>query len=346
MRSSRRRALVVLALAAALFAAAAALPRLRAALPPPPSIEVHARRIDLPPGDPARSRLGSLLFLGGLVLESEDPRFGGLSDLRLSPDGRHMVAVSDCGYGFSADLGYDAAGGLADLTKPRLVDLTGPGGRPLRMGENDAESLVADGPFLDVGFEGKGRVWRYSAEPPFGPPVETLATPPGLVRCGPNTGIETMTLVDANRRMLVCEGERTPSLTVPAWIGGEGAWGERRYPLHFDGGWAGQPFRPTGATKLDDGDLLVVERRFPPFGSRVVRVPRSSLEGAGSLVTIEAANLEGSALVDNYEGIEARRDASGRMLVYLISDDNSCAKEGGIRIAIGRTHLLLFELSG
>jgi hypothetical protein len=346
MRAARR-SITVLVLVAAIFASLAALSRLRAALPPAPSIEVQATRIQLPPGDPARGRLGALLFRGGLVLESGDPRFGGLSDLRLSPDGRRMVAVSDCGYGFSAELVHDEAGGLAGIEAPRLVELTGPGGRALRIGENDAESLVADGSGLEVGFEGRGRVWRYTADPPFSPPVEPVPTPPGLALCGSNMGIETMARLDATRRLLICEGERTPSLTVPAWIGVPGgAWTERRYPLHFEGGWAGEPFRPTSATRLDDGDVLVLERRFPPFGSRVVRVPRASVEATGGpLAPVEIASLEGSALVDNYEGIEARRDEAGRTLVYLISDDNSCAKPGGTRISLARTRLLLFELA-
>jgi hypothetical protein len=155
-----------------------------------------------------------------------------------------------------------------------------------------------------------------------------------------------MVLVDDTRRLLVCEGEQTPSFTVPAWIGGPGEWSDRRYPLHFDGGWAGQPFRPTAATRLQGGDLLVLERRFPPFGIRVVRVSRASLDGTGPLAPVEIASFEGSALVDNYEGIEARRDEGGRTLVYLLSDDNSCAKPGGSRLAIGRTRLLQFELVG
>jgi hypothetical protein len=254
--------------------------------------------------------------------------------------------VSDCGYGFSAGLLYDAAGGLAGIESPRLVELTGPGGRPLRAGEHDAEGLVADGTSLEVGFEGRGRVWRYAADPPFGPPVEVVDAPSGLARCGGNAGLETIARLSGGRLLLVCEGERTPSLTAPAWVGKDGAWSERRYPLHFEGGWAGEPFRPTGAATLADGDVLVVERRFPPFGTRVVRVPRASVDAAGPLAPVEIASLAGSSLVDNYEGVEARLDAAGRTLVYLLSDDNSCAKPGGSRTSLGRTRLLLFELVG
>jgi hypothetical protein len=346
MRSAHRRSLTVVASAAALLATVAALRQLRAAPAPPAALEVRFAAIELPPGDPARGRLGSLQFRSGLVLASDDPRFGGLSDLRVSADGQRMVAISDCGYGFSAGLVHEVDGALVGIANARLVDLTGPGGRPLTIGENDAESLVADGPFLDVGFEGKGRVWRYSAEPPFSPPVEVVPTPTGLAFCGTNTGIETMTLVDAGHFLLVCEGERRPSRSVPAWVGRPGEWIPRRYPLHFDGGWTGDPFRPTGATRLENGDVLVVERRFPPFGSRVVRLPRASLDGDGPLAPIEVANLEGSALVANYEGIDARRDEAGHTLVYLVSDDNACAKPGASRVALARTRLLVFELMG
>jgi hypothetical protein len=346
MGAASRRPFVVFVLAAAVFGTVAALSRLRAALPADGADPVRAIRIELPDGDPARSPLGALVFRGGIVLESADARFGGLSDLRLSPDGTRMVAVSDCGYGFVTRLVYDRDDVLVDVAEPRIVELTGPGGGALRVGENDAESLVADGPHLDVGFEGRARVWRYAAEPPFGPPVVPQGAPPGLAACGPNSGLETMAPVDATRRLLVCEGGARPSLTVPAWIGSGDVWVERPYPLHFEGGWAGEPFRPTSGARLPDGDLLVVERRFPPVGIRLVRLSRASLDATGNLAPSEVASLGASSLADNYEGIDARRDTRGRTLVYLLSDDNGCAKPGGSPAATSRTRLVVFELVG
>jgi hypothetical protein len=141
---------------------------------------VRATAIVLSADDPARGRLGALKFLGGVELDSADPRFGGLSDLRIGPDGRRLVAVSDCGYGFSADLDLDENGAPRGLSNARLVDLAGPGGRALLVGERDSESLVWDGEHLEVGFEGRGRVWRYAAEPPFSLPVSPVPTPAGL----------------------------------------------------------------------------------------------------------------------------------------------------------------------
>ena len=91
--------------------------------------------------------------------------------------------------------------------------------------------------------------------------------------------------------------------------------------------------------------MLVVERRFPPLGIRLVRLARASLDGEGPLEPREIARLEPPLTIDNFEGVEARADASGRTLVYLISDDNNCAKAGGLRgSGLQKTLLLLFAL--
>ena len=215
------------------------------------------------------------------------------------------------------------------------------------MGETDAESLILGDHGLEVGFEGRARMQSYTADPAFGGPAVPLPAPPGVGTCGRNGGLETMTETADGRRLLVCEARRGASSTVPAWVGRGEAWTPREYPLAFEGGWAGEPFRPTGAALLPDGDLLIVERRFPPLGARLVRLPRASIESAGPLAPREIARFESPLTLDNFEGVEARRDASGRTLVYLLSDDNGCAKTpGSKRSGLQRTLLLLFALEG
>jgi hypothetical protein len=281
--------------------------------------------------------------MGGLALRSTDPRFGGLSDLRVSPDGARLLAVSDCGSGLSAALTYGPDGRLAGLDDARLVELGSGGARP---DEVDAESLVLGREALEVGFEGRGGLRAYALEPAFAEPVRRLPGPPGLETCGRNGGLETMAATADGKRFLACEARRGASLSVPAWVGRGETWVAREYPLHFDGGWMGEPFRPTGAALLPGGDLLVVERRFPPAGARVVRLSRASLQASGPLQPAEVARIEPPLTIDNFEGVEARRDApSGRTLVYLLSDDNGCAKRGATTLpGLQRTLLLMFAL--
>jgi len=342
-RPARLPFLVLTAVAAAVAAALLSLGREEREDAP---LAVEASPVPLDASDPARDRVGPLLYLGGLWLRSADPRFGGLSDLRVSPDGARLFAVSDCGYGFTAALSYDAEGRLAGLADPRLVSLVDAAGRPLGRNVADAESLVL-GDGLEVGFEGRGKIRAYATEPAFAGPARALGVPAGLGGCGRNGGLETMADSGDGRRLLVCEGRRGPSSTVPAWVGRGNAWQAREYPLAFEGGWGGEPFRPTGAARLPDGDLLVLERRFPPAGARLARIPRPQLEGASPFDPREVARIEAPLTIDNFEGVDARSDAAGRTLVYLLSDDNGCAKTGsGGRRSLQRTLLLLFALGG
>ncbi|MGE5126501.1 MAG: esterase-like activity of phytase family protein [Betaproteobacteria bacterium] len=349
-RSSNRtgRWLWLVCLLVSLLAVAAAFTGLASGPRPDSPLTVAVTPVPLDPRDPGRDRLGALRFRGGLWLRSVDPRFGGLSDLRISADGRLLRAVSDCGRGLTATLSYGPDGRLQGLSEPRMIDLVGPDGQALQLGERDSESLDVHGGALEVGFEGKPRIWAYALEPPFAGPAHDVPAPPGLAGCGSNGGIETMAMVDDSRRLLVCETRRGASLDVPAWIGNGDGWLERRYPLVFRGGWADEPFRPTGATLLPGGDVLVLERRFPPIGSRIVRLARADLEGRDALHPREIAAIEAPLTVDNFEGVDAREDAAGRTLVYLVSDDNDCAKLPGARRgpALQRTLLLMFSLEG
>jgi hypothetical protein len=340
MRQRRPRTLRYLALLAATAAVGVALSSMASVRPGAGPLAVDSVSVPLDPTDSSRERLGALAYRGGLWLRSRDRRFGGLSDLRLSADGSRLYTISDCGEGLTATLSYDAEGLLVRAEGFRVVPLA-PGPTP----GTDAESLVMTEDELEVGFEGRPKVLGYRKDPPFAGPPRILPFPKGVSRCDSNGGFETMADIGGGRRFFACETRRRPSETVPAWIGRDGKWTQRDYPLVFEGRWALEPFRPTGAALLPDGDLLVVERRFPPLAARIVRLDRASLDGTGPLEPREIARFEAPLTLDNFEGIAVRRDASGRTLVYLISDDNNCFKNGFDPIP-QRTLLLMFALEG
>ena len=92
--------------------------------------------------------------------------------------------------------------------------------------------------------------------------------------------------------------------------------------------------------------MLVLERRFPPLAARLVRVTRETLDGTGLLQGSELARLEAPLSIDTFEGVEVLRDTRGRTVVYLLSDDNNCAKGAGVRdLSPQRTLLLQFALA-
>lgn len=328
-------------LLAIVLALGAALPTSEAA-----SFPIEVTQVPLNPLDAQQAGVGSLRYRGGLWLRAKDERFGGLSDLRVTADGSRVVMVSDCGYVLRASLVYDARGFLTGVSDPQIEALRGPGERPLRPGEEDAECLApdADGGFA-VGFERLHRLWKYAAADLSGAPVE-LPIPAELARAPGNLGAEAMTRLADGRLLLLSEGPPDSPSYSAAWAGQGTKWSEWRYRLVYDPVANREPFRPTSAATLPDGDVLVLERRYPPVGARVRRLEGANLRDGGDLTGTEVARLELPLTVDNYEGIDVRTGSGGETLVYMLSDDNGCRKLlRPARPTSQRTLLLLFTLA-
>ena len=74
--------------------------------------------------------LGKLKFLGGLVLTSPSPYFGGWSGLLLDDEAKTFLALSDSGVWMSGSLTYSGRR-LSGVTNARLGPLLDRSGRPL-----------------------------------------------------------------------------------------------------------------------------------------------------------------------------------------------------------------------
>ena len=292
-------------------------------------IDVEVRSVPLDWNDADASVVGRLRFRGGLLLSSDAPRFAELSALMVTADGRGFVSVTDQGYWIRGGLVHDGRGDLTGVADVTLEPLGGPDGRMLRRNTwRDAESLApapGGGGGTVVAFEHIHRLWHY---PPDGGPPVAIPPPAGLSRAPRNSGAEALTLLTDDRLLVLTEGLTTGGGVV-GWVGGEQGWSRVTYATS-----AG--FKPTGATTLPGGDVLVLERRFPPIGARIRRLAKETLAPGAMLEGEVIARLEGSLTVDNMEGIDARQGPGGETLVYLLSDDNDNPLQ--------RTYLLMFEL--
>jgi hypothetical protein len=290
-------------------------------------IVVRSEPVAVRPADPAATRVGGLEYRGGLRLTSPDRRFGGLSGLRVAADGRSLVAVSDHGYRLAFDLVYDGDGRLVGAGDAEIEALRGPkGGSLAELPAGNAEALApADGGGLIIAFEIRPRLLTY---PPGGGVPVPVPSPPGLDRAPDNEGIEALTRLRTGRLLALTEGMRV-SGGNRGWIGGVAGWWEVTWRTS-------QGFQPTGAATLPDGDVLVLERRILPPGARVRRLAARDAVPGAVLDGTEIARLEGAMTVDNMEGIDARRNPAGEILVYLISDDNYAFYQ--------RTLLMMFRL--
>ena len=287
-------------------------------------------------------RVGMLEYRGGLSLRSNDARFGGLSSLLVSPDGNRLLAASDRGTWFSAEILYDAEGFLRGLASPALVPVLGPDGNALAGRYRDAEALAraADGAIL-LAFEQHHRILRF-AEPSrldahqlAGVIPELLRAPEELAEFNSNAAMEGLATLDDGGLLILTEGLDNARAGKPGWLLRHG-----HADMRFEYKRAAR-FRPTGATRLPDGDILTLERRYTIIGgvAALLRViPRETIQSGALLDGPELARLAPPLTVDNMEGIAVRRDSAGRTLIYLISDDNFSVLQ--------RTLLMMFELPG
>lgn len=283
-------------------------------------IAIDARPVALGESGDTVSRVGALDFLGGLELTSPDRRFGGLSGLAIGADGTRMTAITDRGYWIEARLDYDAAGRLVGIGDAALYPIRDAAGQPLEGSWRDAEALtrLADGRRA-VGFERRHRIWLYGGSVAHAV-GQSLATPAELGAAPNNGGIEALTQLADGRLLALTEDFRAPGGGLRGWI------------IALDGGAAAPlaylpapDFHPTALALLPDGDVLVLERRFTVIagpGARLVRVARAAIAPRAVVSGRELGRLEAPLTVDNFEGLAVRRDAVGRTLIYLVSDDN------------------------
>jgi hypothetical protein len=332
MHSALRSLLVVCLLAAACSGAS-----------PPPAgaqeqpLDIRSSTLPFKIDDPAAKRIGSLVWRGGIAMTANSRRFGGWSDLHVSPDGRTLTSISDEGAWLTATIEYDGDANLAGLSGARIGQLRGLDGKPIESkAEADAEAMarLPDGSWL-VAFERRHRLWRY----------QTLASTPTsfdgpaeIARQPANGGIEALTALADGRIIAISEEYSERPNTAMGWIGqpmagGRYQWRSFSYATIPD-------FRPTTITSLPDGSLVMIERAFDVVRGvrcRVMRFNASQLTPGSTVQAEELARLASPYAVDNLEGLAATKGPRGETLLWLMSDDNFNPLQRNI--------LLLFELT-
>jgi len=283
----------------------------------------HARLVELVPIEVDRKRaerrnFGSLTLFSAFQLASKDKRFGGLSGLSVGRDGR-LYAVSDHGFWLSASMLLDPDGALKDLVDWRIAPILTTTKLPVRGSLRDAEALAQarDGSFL-VAFEGLHRIWRYSLPPrTFESTPVSVQIPSAVAQAPSNGGIEALTTLADGRLLIIAEELENPDGSVKAWVIDDGQFTELSY-LPDKG------FRVTDCAALINGDVLVLERRYVPFGilsARLTRVKAGSLRPGAKLAGKELLKLEQPLAVENFEGIAVQQTSNGTM-IFIVSDDN------------------------
>ena len=303
-------------------------------------IEIHAQAIEsFDPREPSRTRFGALTFRGGLVLESTDRDFGGLSGLHMEPDGEHFVALSDHGRWFRGRIVYQGNTPVA-IADAETAPILGADGRTLKSrGWYDTEALAWDGSTAWVGIERVQQVVRFDfAKDGLRARGSPIAISPGMKLLPHNQSIECLAAAPKDSPLggqVVSVSERgldTHGNLMSFLIGTPGGVFSLRRSDDFD---------VSDCAVTPDQKLLVLERRFSWLRGLAVRirsVPLADIKPGALVDGPELMFADMAYQIDNMEGLAVHRSASGATVLTLVSDDNFSPLQ--------RTLLLQFTLDG
>jgi hypothetical protein len=270
-------------------------------------------------------RFGALEFVGGFELTSPAPEFGQLSALRFLTPGSEFIGVADHGYWFRGRIERDEAGlptGFSGFAMQPMVDASGIA--IADKANKDAEGLdVMDG-IATVSFEREPRVSEYRIDgPSIGAPIRDLdyVVPRHELRY--NQGFETVTRahpygIHEGARVVIAERSIDADGNIFAAIL-EGVEKGIFKIKRSDG------FDVTDGVFLDDGNLLLLERRFSTITGAAMRlrliygesVRKDGLADGPVLMEADLAYR-----IDNMEALDVWKRSDGETIISVMSDNN------------------------
>ncbi|MGB6350554.1 MAG: esterase-like activity of phytase family protein [Pseudolabrys sp.] len=341
MKRSHGRWLIAGALIAALAIGSFALADALLYANTPTRIDIDATPIaSFDNRDPLQTRFGDLEFRGGLVLTSKNPAFGGISAIRVEPDGEHFLSITDKGSWLRGRIVYQD-GRPVGITDAEMAPILGADGKPLAArGWYDVESLAERDGMLYIGIERVEQIVRFDyRRDGLRARGEPIAVPPDFKTFAFNKSLECLAAPPqgsplANELIAITERSLDRAGNLRSFVLGSG--GVARFSVKRT-----DDFDVSDCTVLPPADLLLLERRYSPargVAMRIRRIPLTEIK-AGALVDgrpmIEA---DLGYQIDNMEGIGVHRSARDETILTLVSDDNFSI--------IQRNLLLQFALVG
>ncbi len=302
----------------ALLAALVELSAIQGAAAEP--LAVTARRIDTFALSGSGAAGGSLEFLGGLDVSSDDRDFGGLSGIDML-DAETAFMISDSGTFVRARLLHED-GRLAGLADAEIESLFPDGDRSKELG--DSEDVAIDPSDRRRGVIVRERqanamlVFDLAGDMPTNFTPKLVGVEDRILRS--NKGLESVAYAPQASPLageIIAIAERPPrgEEDIPGWIAGVGEFAIVRR----------DEFDVSSARFLPNGDLMLLERRYTPGWGIAMRLRRI----AGDAIKI-GARLDGEILldagmtsqIDNMEGLAVSQDEAGRTILTIVSDDN------------------------
>lgn len=288
--------------------------------------------------DASRVRFGALEFRSGLVLTSSYRQFGGLSGIRLKPDGSGFLAISDRGHWFTGNIVYSGKA-MTGLANVQSAPMLGDDGRPITAKNwYDTEALALDGETVYVSLERANRILRFDfRQGGLAARGSEIAAPPAVRKLPNNRGLEALAFVPkglplAGSLLALSERGLDSAGNILGFLIGGPSPGQFSVRRSAD-------YDISDCALLPSGDLLVLERKFSFVAGVGIRIRRIALAAIKPDATVDGPTIFEADLgyeIDNMEGLDAHRDADGDIILTMVSDDNFSMLQ--------RTLLLQFRL--
>ncbi len=280
--------------------------------------------------NPLRRKVGALTFLNGWELRSDNSDFGGISALVVREPNR-FLAVSDAGTLIGFTIGD--SNGLEDSF---IAALPGAYGEDADYRDRDSEGMAIDPATgrLWVSYEARHAIRRF---PPSLSRIDGSRKLTQTQDWESNGGVEAIVRLPDGRFLIFSETHqrRDGSNSSFLFSGDPIEAGSRMSEFGYR---APAGYRPTDASLLPDGRILVLNRRigFPNgFTAKLVLLDPAKIGKDETVLGETLATLAPPLLVDNMEGLAVANEG-GRIIVWMISDNNFNAFQ--------RTLLMKFEL--
>jgi hypothetical protein len=294
--------------------------------PPPPAKGIVRFEAVEAPGAAQVRALGRLRWRGGWSLESNDPRFGGISAMHV--DGGRVSAFSDAGW----LIRFPLPGASAEAPA-RIVPLPGMAESADKKADRDVEAMAVYGPLAWVILERRNVAIRYRRD---GWRADSAAQPPSMKDWRANNGTEAMLRLPDGRFLVFSEGKGGLSEAL-MFLGDPATPGTRAVRMRYR---PPEGYRITDAALTGDGRMLLLNRDVNLLkGGFVAKLAVAPIPETrrGALITGEVIADLKRPLSDNMEALSVTREG-GRDILWMASDNNYNS--------IQRTLLLSFDLEG
>jgi hypothetical protein len=277
---------------------------------------IALKPLALNPDDPSKKNVGELEFLNAWELGSDNNDFGGISALVALPGGRFM-GVSDAGtlIGFGLTLNQR-------IDRPFIAAMPGAYGPDVDYADRDSEGIAFDPTTKRfwVSYEGKHAIRRFT--PSFAR-IDGKTTANEMENWGSNSGGEAFVRLPDGRFLLFSEGmDRADGSYEALFFSGDPVEpGTTYFAFGYE---PPNGYKPTDATMLPDGRLLLLTRRIAVpegFSAKLVVLDISKIQKYEAVKGRIIATLSSPLLVDNMEGITVTKE-NGRTIIWMISDNN------------------------